>query len=155
VLPSGNHGQFIDNRAPFETGRRTGRCVLGKQFIKRKPFADAVQKNLVKKVQNLIWPFSVRVPPIRLLIFLKFGTLDQKGYAVDSNLWENWTRKILLQEIWSWLFCGKNGIPLPNGDYLNREDRTGEMAQAYLLRKISTYLMDYHLSLQIHFQHAR
>lgn len=140
-----NHGIYYNS--PFEEKGQTGKWYWESNLIQTETLWDAVRKSN-KKSASLIWPVSVgaavdyNIPEV--------WTLD-KSYGRIQPMRDNQTPKGLLEEMETEVL-GKVSLKTFNGDYLNREDRTGEMA-AYILGKYKPNLMTIHLIATDHFQH--
>jgi predicted AlkP superfamily pyrophosphatase or phosphodiesterase len=140
-----NHGIYYNS--PFEEKGQTGKWYWESNLIQTETLWDAVRKSN-KKSASLIWPVSVgaavdyNIPEV--------WTLD-KSYGRIQPMRDNQTPKGLLEEMEAEVL-GKVSLKTFNGDYLNREDRTGEMA-AYILGKYKPNLMTIHLIATDHFQH--
>jgi len=141
------HGIYYNS--PFEPEGETGRWYWESSLIKTETLWDAVQKS-GKKSASLIWPVSVGAPIDYNIP--EVWTLD-KSYGRIQPMRDNETPKGLLQEM-ELAVLGKMDTITFNGDYLNREDRTGEMG-AYLLEKYQPNLMTIHLIATDHFQHEQ
>jgi len=141
------HGIYYNS--PFEDKGQTGRWYWESNLIQTETLWDAVRKSN-KKSASLIWPVSVgaavdyNIPEV--------WTLD-KSYGRIQPMRDNQTPKGLLEEMETEVL-GKVNLKTFNGDYLNREDRTGEMA-AYILGKYKPNLMTIHLIATDHFQHEQ
>ena len=140
-----NHGIYYNS--PFEEKGQTGKWYWESNLIQTETLWDAVRKSN-KKSASLIWPVSVgaavdyNIPEV--------WTLD-KSYGRIQPMRDNQTPKGLLEEMETEVL-GKVSLKTFNGDYLNREDRIGEMA-AYILGKYKPNLMTIHLIATDHFQH--
>jgi predicted AlkP superfamily pyrophosphatase or phosphodiesterase len=141
------HGIYYNS--PFEADGETGRWYWNSNLIKTETLWDAVRKS-GKISASLIWPVSVgasidyNIPEV--------WTLDS-SYGRIKPMEDNETPKGLLKEM-ELAVLGKMDTITFNGDYLNREDRTGEMG-AYLLEKYKPNLMTIHLIATDHFQHEQ
>lgn len=141
------HGIYYNS--PFEPDRETGRWYWESNLIQTETLWDAVRKS-GKKSASLIWPVSVGAPIDYNIP--EVWTLD-KSYGRIQPMRDNETPKGLLEEM-ELAVLGKMDTITFNGDYLNREDRTGEMG-AYLLEKYQPNLMTIHLIATDHFQHEQ
>lgn len=141
------HGIYYNS--PFEPDGETGRWYWESNLIQTETLWDAVRKS-GKKSASLIWPVSVGAPIDYNIP--EVWTLD-KSYGRIQPMRDNETPKGLLEEM-ELAVLGKMDTITFNGDYLNREDRTGEMG-AYLLEKYQPNLMTIHLIATDHFQHEQ
>lgn len=141
------HGIYYNS--PFEPDGQTGRWYWESNLIKTATLWDAVRKS-GKKSASLIWPVSVGAPIDYNIP--EVWSLD-KSYGRIEPMRDNETPKGLLHEM-ELAVLGKMDTITFNGDYLNREDRTGEMG-AYLLEKYQPNLMTIHLIATDHFQHEQ
>lgn len=141
------HGIYYNS--PFEPDGQTGRWYWESDLIKTETLWDAVRKS-GKTSASLIWPVSVGAPIDYNIP--EVWTLDS-SYGRIKPMEDNETPKGLLKEM-ELAVLGKMDTITFNGDYLNREDRTGEMG-AYLLEKYKPNLMTIHLIATDHFQHEQ
>jgi predicted AlkP superfamily pyrophosphatase or phosphodiesterase len=141
------HGIYYNS--PFEPDGETGRWYWNSNLIKTETLWDAVRKS-GKISASLIWPVSVGAPIDYNIP--EVWTLDS-SYGRIKPMEDNETPKGLLKEM-EGAVLGKMNETTFNGDYLNREDRTGEMG-AYLLEKYKPNLMTIHLIATDHFQHEQ
>lgn len=141
------HGIYYNS--PFEPDGETGRWYWESNLIQTETLWDAVRKS-GKKSASLIWPVSVGAPIDYNIP--EVWTLD-KSYGRIQPMRDNETPKGLLEEM-ELAVLGKMDTITFNGDYLNREDRTGEMG-AYLLEKYQPNLITIHLIATDHFQHEQ
>ncbi|WP_026706924.1 alkaline phosphatase family protein [Flavobacterium frigidarium] len=141
------HGIYYNN--PFEEKGQTGRWFWEYELIKTKTLWTAVKENK-KTTASFLWPVTV-------------------GADIDYNIPEYWylegdygnikpmrdfeNPKGFLQEMETEVL-GKLNKSTFNGDYLNREDRIGEMA-AYTLEKYKPNFISIHLFAVDHFQHEQ
>lgn len=139
------HG--IHYNAPFEADGQTGAWYWETSLIQTETLWDAVKK-AGKTNASFIWPVSVggpidyNVPEV--------WTLD-KGYGRIQPMRDHDSPDGLMEEL-ELEVTGKLNERTFNGDYLNREDRTGEMA-AYVLETYKPNFMTLHLIATDHFQH--
>jgi predicted AlkP superfamily pyrophosphatase or phosphodiesterase len=141
------HGIYYNS--PFEPDGETGRWYWNSNLIKTETLWDAVRKS-GKISASLIWPVSVGAPIDYNIP--EVWTLDS-SYGRIKPMEDNETPKGLLKEM-EGAVLGKMNETTFNGDYLNREDRTGEMG-AYLLEKYKPNLLTIHLIATDHFQHEQ
>lgn len=141
------HGIYYNS--PFEDKGQTGLWYWENNLIKTKTLWTAV-KEANKTSASFLWPVSV-------------------GADVNYNIPEYWylkgdygsikpmrdfeTPKGFLAEMEEEVL-GKLNKNTFNGDYLNREDRIGEMA-AYTLEKYKPNFISIHLFAVDHFQHEQ
>lgn len=142
-----SHGVYYNS--PFEPEGQTGKWYWESSLIQTETLWDAVRKSK-KKSASLIWPVSVGAPIDYNIP--EVWTLD-RSYGRIQPMRDNQTPKGLLEEM-EVAVLGKMDTITFNGDYLNREDRTGEMA-AYILSKYKPNLMTIHLIATDHFQHEQ
>lgn len=140
-----SHGIYYNS--PFEPAGQTGRWYWESNLIQTETLWDAVKKSGMKSA-SLIWPVSVDAPVDYNIP--EVWTLD-KSYGRIQPMRDNQKPKGLLEEM-ELAVLGKVDSTTFHGDYLNREDRTGEMA-AYLLGKYKPNLMTVHFIATDHFQH--
>jgi predicted AlkP superfamily pyrophosphatase or phosphodiesterase len=143
-MPAG-HGIYYN--APFEKGGQTGAWYWNTDLIKTETLWHAVKK-AGKTNASFIWPVSVG-GPIDYNI-PEVWTLD-KGYGRIQPMRDHDQPDGLFEEL-ELEVLGKMNERTFNGDYLNREDRTGEMA-AYVLETYKPNFMTLHLIATDHFQH--
>ncbi len=141
------HGIFYNS--PFEPEGRTGRWYWESKLIQTATLWDAVRAS-GKKSASLIWPVSVGAPIDYNIP--EVWTLDRE-YGRIQPMRDNENPKGLLREM-EIAVLGQMNEGTFNGDYLNREDRTGEMA-AYILEKYRPNLISVHLIATDHFQHEQ
>jgi predicted AlkP superfamily pyrophosphatase or phosphodiesterase len=141
------HGIYYNS--PFEPDGETGLWYWNSNLIKTETLWDAVRKS-GKISASLIWPVSVGAPIDYNIP--EVWTLDS-SYGRIKPMEDNETPKGLLKEM-EGAVLGKMNETTFNGDYLNREDRTGEMG-AYLLEKYKPNLLTIHLIATDHFQHEQ
>ncbi|MFS4468707.1 alkaline phosphatase family protein [Maribacter sp. 2210JD10-5] len=141
------HGIYYNS--PFEPEGQTGRWFWESSLIKTRTLWDAVRESGLKSA-SLIWPVSVGAPIDYNIP--EVWTLD-KSVGRITPMRNNQAPKGLLEEM-EVAVLGKMNPTNFNGDYLNREDRTGEMA-AYILSKYKPNLMTVHLIATDHFQHEQ
>ena len=141
-----HHGVYYN--APFEPEGQTGRWYWESNLIQTKTLWKAVQEK-GGTTASFFWPVSVggaidyNVPEV--------WTVDRKGPFMGANR-ANENPKGFLAELEE-RATGKLNLANFNGDYLNREDKTGDMA-AYTLETYKPNFMTVHLIATDHFQHA-
>jgi len=140
-----SHGIYYNS--PFEPSGQSGKWYWDSNLIKTETLWDAVKKS-GKKSASLIWPVSVGAPVDYNIP--EVWSLD-RSYGRIQPMRDNQTPKGLLEEMELAVLGRMDSINF-NGDYLNREDRTGEMA-AYILSNYKPNLMTVHLIATDHFQH--
>jgi predicted AlkP superfamily pyrophosphatase or phosphodiesterase len=141
------HGIYYNS--PFEPEGQTGRWYWESNLIKTETLWDAVRKS-GKKSASLLWPVSVDAPIDYNIP--EVWTLDQ-SYGKIQPMKDHEIPKGLLKEM-ELAVLGKMDTITFNGNYLNREDRTGEMG-AYLLEKYKPNFMTIHFIATDHFQHEQ
>lgn len=140
-----NHGIYYNS--PFEPAGQTGRWYWESELIKVPTLWDAVRKGGMKSA-SFIWPVSVNAPIDYNIP--EFWSLEG-GFGRIEPMREKETPKGLLAEMEEQVL-GKLNERTFNGDYLNREDRIGEMA-GYVLETYKPNLIMLHLIATDHFQH--
>ncbi|MDO8965191.1 alkaline phosphatase family protein [Algoriphagus sp.] len=140
-----HHGIYYN--APFEPTGQTGRWFWESELIKVPTLWDAVKAAGLKSA-SFIWPVSVHAPIDYNLP--EFWSLEE-GFGRIEPMREKETPKGLLAEM-ELNVLGKLNERTFNGDYLNREDRIGEMA-GYILETYKPNLITLHLIATDHFQH--
>lgn len=140
-----NHGIYYNS--PFEPTGQTGRWYWESELIKVPTLWDGVKAAGMKSA-SFIWPVSVNAPIDYNLP--EFWSLEQ-GFGRIDPMREKETPKGLLAEM-ELEVLGKVNERTFNGDYLNREDRIGEMA-GYILETYKPNLITIHLIATDHFQH--
>lgn len=146
ALPA-THGIYYNS--PFEPDGQTGRWYWESKLIQTETLWDAVRR-AGKKSASLIWPVSVGAPVDYNIP--EVWTLD-KGYGRIQPMRDHQTPTGLLEEM-ELAVLGKMNSNTFDGDYLNREDRIGEMA-GYILSTYRPELMTIHLIATDHFQHEQ
>ena len=141
-----DHGIYYN--APFEPEGQTGRWYWESQKIQVPTLWDAVRKNGLKSA-SFIWPVSVDAPIDYNLP--EFWSLEE-GFGRIEPMRQKETPKGLLAELEREVL-GKLNERTFNGDFLNREDRIGEMA-GYVLETYKPNLITLHLIATDHFQHV-
>ncbi|MGB5821863.1 MAG: alkaline phosphatase family protein [Saonia sp.] len=141
------HGIYYNS--PFEPNGQTGRWYWESNLIQTPTLWDAVRK-AGKKSASFIWPVSVGAPIDYNIP--EVWTLDRE-YGRIRSMRDNENPKGFLKEMEEEVL-GKMNENTFNGDFLNREDRTGEMA-AYVLEKYRPNLITVHLIATDHFQHEQ
>ncbi|MFC3415390.1 alkaline phosphatase family protein [Algoriphagus hitonicola] len=140
-----DHGIYYNS--PFEPEGQTGRWYWETEKIQVPTLWDAVRKEGLKSA-SFIWPVSVGAPIDYNLP--EFWSLEQ-GFGRIEPMREMENPKGLLAEMEEEVL-GKLNERTFNGDYLNREDRIGEMA-GYILETYKPNLITLHLIATDHFQH--
>ena len=140
-----DHGIFYN--APFEPEGQTGRWYWESQKIQVPTLWDAVRKNGLKSA-SFIWPVSLDAPIDYNLP--EFWSLEE-GFGRIEPMRQKENPKGFLAELEREVL-GKLNERTFNGDYLNREDRIGEMA-GYVLETYKPNLITLHLIATDHFQH--
>ena len=139
------HGIYYN--APFESEGQTGRWYWESEKIQVPTLWDAVRANGLKSA-SFIWPVSVDAPIDYNLP--EFWSLEE-GFGRIEPMRQKENPKGLLAELEREVL-GKLNERTFNGDYLNREDRIGEMA-GYVLETYKPNLITLHLIATDHFQH--
>ncbi|WP_297336218.1 ectonucleotide pyrophosphatase/phosphodiesterase [Algoriphagus sp.] len=140
-----HHGIYYN--APFEPAGQTGRWYWESEKIQVPTLWDAVKERGLKSA-SFIWPVSVGAPIDYNLP--EFWSLEQ-GFGRIEPMRQMENPKGLLAEM-ELEVLGKLNERTFNGDYLNREDRIGEMA-GYILETYKPNLISLHLIATDHFQH--
>lgn len=140
-----DHGIYYN--APFEPEGQTGRWYWESQKIQVPTLWDAVRKNGLKSA-SFIWPVSLDAPIDYNLP--EFWSLEE-GFGRIEPMRQKENPKGFLAELEREVL-GKLNERTFNGDYLNREDRIGEMA-GYVLETYKPNLITLHLIATDHFQH--
>lgn len=139
------HGIYYN--APFEPAGQTGKWFWESELIQVPTLWDGVRAAGLKSA-SFIWPVSVNAPIDYNLP--EFWSLEEEfGRIEPMRKMEN--PKGLLAEM-ELNVLGKLNERTFNGDYLNREDRIGEMA-GYVLETYKLNLITLHLIATDHFQH--
>ena len=138
------HGIYYN--APFEPAGQTGKWYWESELIQVPTLWDAV-RDAGKTSASLLWPVSVHAPIDYNIP--EYWSLENGGRIEPMRDME--TPKGLLAEM-ELEVLGKMNERTFNGNYLNREDRTGEMA-GYLLETYKPNLITLHLIAADHFQH--
>ena len=141
-----HHGIYYN--APFEPTGQTGRWYWESELIQVPTLWDAVREAGLKSA-SFIWPLSVNAPIDYNIP--EYWTIED-GFGRIQPMREKETPKGLLAEM-ELNVLGKLNERTFNGDYLNREDRTGEMA-GYILETYKPNLITLHLIATDHFQHV-
>ncbi len=140
-----DHGIYYNS--PFEPQGQTGRWYWEADSIEVPTLWDAVRKAGLTSA-SFIWPVSVGAP-------IDYNIPEvwslEEGYGRIQPLRDHQSPDGLLEEMEREVL-GQVNERTYNGDYLNREDRTGEMA-AYVLEKYQPNFMTLHLIAADHFQH--
>ncbi|NJK93845.1 MAG: alkaline phosphatase family protein [Bacteroidales bacterium] len=132
---------------PFEPEGQTERWYWHTEMIKVPTLWHAV-RNAGLTSSSFLWPVSVGAP----IDFNIPEIWDPKGEFNDVGpMRENETPKGIMAEMEKAVLGQMNSSTF-NSEYLNREDRTGEMA-AYILEKYKPNFMTIHLIAVDHFQH--
>jgi predicted AlkP superfamily pyrophosphatase or phosphodiesterase len=140
-----HHGIYYN--APFEPTGQTGRWFWESELIQVPTLWDAIREAGLKSA-SFIWPVSVNAPIDYNLP--EYWSLEE-GFGRIEPMREKETPKGLLAEM-ELNVLGKLNEKTFNGDYLNREDRIGEMA-GYVLETYKPNLITLHLIATDHFQH--
>lgn len=140
-----NHGIYYN--APFEPAGQTGRWYWESELIQVPTLWDGVRAAGLKSA-SFIWPVSVNAPIDYNLP--EFWSLEE-GFGRIGPMREMENPKGLLAEM-ELNVLGKLNERTFIGDYLNREDRIGEMA-GYVLETYKPNLITLHLIATDHFQH--
>ncbi|MDN5203597.1 ectonucleotide pyrophosphatase/phosphodiesterase [Fulvivirgaceae bacterium BMA10] len=146
ALPA-KHGIFYNS--PFESNGQTGKWYWETELIKIPTLWHAVKQAGMKSA-NFRWPVSVGAP-VDYNIPEVWSLED--GYGRIQPMRDHEFPKGLLAEMEQEVL-GKMNERTFNGDYLNREDRIGEMA-AYVLEIYKPNFMTIHLTATDHFQHEQ
>lgn len=139
------HGIYYNS--PFEEKGQTGAWYWYENEIKVPTLWDAVRAKGMKSAA-FIWPVSVDAPidyNIPEFWYLKEGTNriePMRDKDIPNGFFEELETEVL----------GKMNDNTFNGEFFNREDRTGEMA-AYVLEKYQPNFIALHLIGTDHFQH--
>ena len=139
------HGIYYNS--PFEEKGQTGAWYWYENEIKVPTLWDAVRAKGMKSAA-FIWPVSVDAPidyNIPEFWYLKEGTNriePMRDKDIPNGFFEELETEVL----------GKMNDNTFNGEFFNREDRTGEMA-AYVLEKYKPNFIALHLIGTDHFQH--
>ena len=144
ALPA-NHGIYYNS--PFEYDMPSEKWYWEYNLIQTPTLWDAVKAKGLTSA-SFIWPVSVGAPITYNIP--EVWTLES-DYGRIEPMRDNETPKGLLAEMET-AVLGKLNERTFNGDYLNREDRTGEMA-AYVLEEYKPNFMTIHLIASDHFQH--
>lgn len=144
--PPADHGVYYN--APFEPEGQTGKWYWEESLIQVPTLWDAVRKDGMKSA-SFLWPVSVNAPIDYNLP--EYWSLE--GYGRIEPMREMETPKGLLAEMEENVL-GKLNEKTFNGDYMNREDRIGEMA-GYVLETYRPNLITLHLIATDHFQHEQ
>ncbi len=139
------HGIYYNS--PFEAQGQTGKWYWKTSMIKAPTLWHAVRDAGMISA-SFLWPVSVGAPIDYNLP--EYWDLEQ-GYDRIEPMREQEHPKGFLAEMEREVL-GKMNERTFNGDYLNREDRTGEMA-AYVLETYKPNLITIHLIATDHFQH--
>lgn len=140
-----HHGIYYNS--PFEPSGQTGRWYWESEKIQVPTLWDAVKEKGLTSA-SFIWPVSVGAPIDYNLP--EFWSLEE-GFGRIEPMREMENPKGLLAEM-ELEVLGKLNERTFNGDYLNREDRIGEMA-GYVLETYKPNLITLHLIATDHFQH--
>jgi len=140
-----DHGVYYN--APFEPEGQTGRWYWESELIQVPTLWDAVRDAGLTSA-SFIWPVSVGAP-------VDYNIPEvwslEKGYGGIQSIRDHQQPKGFLEEMEKEVLGQVNERTF-NGDYLNREDRSGEMA-AYVLETYKPNLITLHLIAADHFQH--
>ncbi|MEK6481934.1 ectonucleotide pyrophosphatase/phosphodiesterase [Catalinimonas sp. 4WD22] len=142
-----DHGIYYN--APFEAEGQTGRWYWESELIQVPTLWDAVREAGLKSA-SFIWPVSVGAP-------IDYNIPEvwslEEGYGRIQPMRDHQTPEGFLEEMEKEVL-GEINERTFNGDYLNREDRIGEMA-AYVLENYKPNLITVHLIAADHFQHEQ
>lgn len=144
-FPPAKHGIYYN--APFEPKGQTGRWYWENELIKVPTLWHAVRRDGLTSA-SFLWPVSVNAPIDYNIP--EFWSLEDGGRIEPMRDME--TPKGLLAEM-ELNVLGKLNEKTFNGDYLNREDRIGDMA-GYVLETYKPNLITLHLIATDHFQHS-
>ncbi len=144
-FPPAKHGIYYN--APFEPEGQTGRWYWENELIKVPTLWHAVRRDGLTSA-SFLWPVSVNAPIDYNIP--EFWSLEDGGRIEPMRDME--TPKGLLAEM-ELNVLGKLNEKTFNGDYLNREDRIGDMA-GYVLETYKPNLITLHLIATDHFQHS-
>ncbi|WP_339757459.1 ectonucleotide pyrophosphatase/phosphodiesterase [Algoriphagus aquimarinus] len=144
-FPPAKHGIYYN--APFEPNGQTGRWYWENELIQVPTLWHAVRKDGLTSA-SFLWPVSVNAPIDYNIP--EFWSLENGGRIEPMRDME--TPKGLMAEM-ELNVLGKLTEKTFNGDYLNREDRTGDMA-GYVLETYKPNLITIHLIATDHFQHS-
>lgn len=144
-FPPADHGIYYN--APFEPEGQTGRWYWENELIQVPTLWSAVRKDGMTSA-SFLWPVSVNAPIDYNIP--EFWSLENGGRIEPMRDME--TPKGLMAEM-ELNVLGKLNEKTFNGDYLNREDRTGDMA-GYILETYKPNLTTLHLIATDHFQHS-
>ncbi len=141
-----NHGIYYNS--PFEPEGPTGRWYWEESLIQTQTLWDAVREAGLTSA-SFFWPVSVGAP-------VDYNVPEvwspEEGYGELEVTRQHEMPKGFMAELETEV-AGKLNSTTFNGDYMNREDRTGEMA-AYTLEKYKPNFMTVHLIATDHFQHV-
>ncbi|WP_395377428.1 alkaline phosphatase family protein [Marinicella sp. W31] len=144
ALPK-HHGIYYNS--PFEPEGYSGRWYWENSWIQTETLWDAVKKADMTSAA-FFWPVTVGAP-------IDYNVPEvwslEKGYGLLGKTREHQTPKGFIEELEREV-TGQLNSKTFSGDYLNREDRTGEMA-AYTLETYKPNFMAVHLIATDHFQH--
>lgn len=143
--PPAKHGIYYN--APFEPNGQTGRWYWENELIQVPTLWHAVRKDGMTSA-SFLWPVSVNAPIDYNIP--EFWSLENGGRIEPMRQME--TPKGLMAEM-ELIVLGKLNERTFNGDYLNREDRIGDMA-GYILETYKPNLITLHLIATDHFQHS-
>ncbi len=140
------HGIYYNS--PFEPGGQTGRWYWEESLIQSETLWDAAREAGLTTA-SVVWPVSVGAPVDYNIPEVWY--LDSEYGAIEP-LRDNETPDGLLAEL-EREALGRLTTTNFSADYLNRDDRIGEMA-AYLLETRKPNLMTVHLLGVDHFAHG-
>ncbi|AWW33249.1 alkaline phosphatase family protein [Echinicola strongylocentroti] len=143
--PPAVHGIYYN--APFEPDGQTGKWYWESELIQAPTLWHAVRENGMKSA-SFLWPVSVNAPIDYNIP--EYWSLE--GYGRIEPMREMENPKGLMAEM-ELNVLGKLNEKTFNGDYLNREDRIGDMA-GYVLETYRPNLITVHLIAADHFQHS-
>jgi len=144
-FPPAKHGIYYN--APFEPDGQTGRWYWENELIQVPTLWSAVREDGMTSA-SFLWPVSVNAPIDYNIP--EFWSLESGGRIEPMRDME--TPKGLMAEM-ELNVLGKLNEKTFNGDYLNREDRIGDMA-GYVLETYKPNLITLHLIATDHFQHS-
>jgi len=142
-----DHGIYYNS--PFEPEGQSGRWYWEEELIQVPTLWDAVQE-ADQSSASFIWPVSLGAPVDYNIP--EVWSLEE-GYGQLQPMRDHQNPQGLLEEMEKEVLGQMNERTF-NGDYLNREDRSGEMA-AYVLETYRPNFITLHLIAADHFQHEQ
>ena len=140
-----HHGIYYNS--PFEPEGYSGRWYWENSWIQTETLWDAVKKADMTSAA-FFWPVTVGAP-------IDYNVPEvwslEDGYGALDKTREHESPKGFVEELEREV-TGQLNSNTFNGDYMNREDRTGEMA-AYTLETYKPNFMAVHMIAVDHFQH--